>query len=366
MLARQQSTTTSASTSNKGGGHHHQHQRRGIRVHSEKTEEEVEEEFERRLAKDVAAALLAAVPHTAESGCQTTISLGAFENFDFNTTGNTADGDSANTPSVQSREKRKTDGKSTQIQSKVSFGGVESDEPEVKRLRTDGDETTSTESVGGKLIRSHLEADDEDASGDGHAGDNGEGGMGVVVEADADDISVLSEGNDNASANMGGSVGRGIRRISNKPSSSYYDSLDASMMAKNKALMDKLAQFITIKLTPDGPRYCMPPGFGLVLIEDDAVELCPGIRLASASRHPRTLEIPPGILYCVRDADAPLDNGMKRVPFYMRSMPKVTANLYDEVRHIYMLEPSMCNFLSSCYFFDLVPKCSQRIHIINY
>ena len=61
----------------------------------------------------------------------------------------------------------------------------------------------------------------------------------------------------------------------------------------------------------------LPPLFELVQVADGELELCPGIRLASAARIPRGVQLPLGVVYCYVSPIAPMINGIKRLPYHL-------------------------------------------------
>ena len=87
---------------------------------------------------------------------------------------------------------------------------------------------------------------------------------------------------------------------------------------------DRAAKELWAKQIPQA--LPLPPGFALVHVTDQQLELCPGVTLAVPSRlepWERSL-VPKNVLYCYRDKDAALSKGLKRLPRYVKA-PQIKA-----------------------------------------
>jgi hypothetical protein len=148
----------------------------------------------------------------------------------------------------------------------------------------------------------------------------------------------------------GGSVGGSVGSVqSNKPFQPFDDDADetaslgsvslASAGGAHPALADdydedhddhflspedRAAKELWAKQIPQA--LPLPPGFALVHVTDQQLELCPGVTLAVPSRlepWERSL-VPKNVLYCYRDKDAALSKGLKRLPRYVKA-PQIKA-----------------------------------------
>ena len=84
-----------------------------------------------------------------------------------------------------------------------------------------------------------------------------------------------------------------------------------SLLVQQIAVMNVKQQDASTILAP------LPPLFELVQISDGELELCPGVRLASAARNPGGIVLPPGVAYCYVSPIAPMTKGIRRMPFHL-------------------------------------------------